>query len=137
MWKIGFLITFFLFQSCVVSARGFTTAPVDVSDRSVFASRGRGSSEPLSSPLDNSRLNTLNVNRQRVRGLIRNFTGPNKNKPKPATVTDNWHSAINIWLVKTCFQRQIMLLSSLSILICSNHIWKVLIMSYNKNYDTE
>lgn len=87
-------------KSCVVSARGFTTAPLDVSDRSVFTSRGRGSlrgsetstsrsSEPLSSPIDNSRISTFNLNRQRVRGLIRNFTGPNKNKPKPATVTEN------------------------------------------------
>ena len=79
----------FYFQSCVVSARGFTTAPLDVSDRSIFASRGRGESDSVSSSLDNSRLNALNVARQRVRGLIRNFTGPGKNKPKPATVTEN------------------------------------------------
>ena len=71
-----------------------------MSDQSVFASRGRGKpSESSQSQLDNSRLNTLQINRQRVRGLIRNFTGPGKNKPKPATVTENWHSAIDVWLV--------------------------------------
>ena len=69
-----------------------------MSDQSVFASRGRGKpSESSQSQLDNSRLNTLQINRQRVRGLIRNFTGPGTNKPKPATVTENWHSAINVW----------------------------------------
>ena len=62
-----------------------------MSDQSVFASRGRGkpSESTQQSQLDNSRLNTLQINRQRVRGLIRNFTGPGKNKPKPATVTEN------------------------------------------------
>lgn len=77
----GDLFLHFSLKSCVVSARGFVTTHIDggigsgTLDRNVFASRGRGDQQQItSSSLNSNRLNSLNVSRQRVRGLIRNFT---------------------------------------------------------------
>ena len=58
-----------------------------MSDDLNFDGRVRGPSESSISSLDNSRLNSFNHSRQRVRGLIRNFTRQEKNKLKPATAT--------------------------------------------------